>query len=65
MNKITIEVTIIDQYPFFKLIVKGPGNAVKADTAQYHIAASQFEPRVKQAFAEAIEQLCKPYKEKK
>lgn len=50
-----MEVVILDdKWPRLTVMVKEPGNQVRTNQAHYDIAASQFEPNVKDALARQI-----------
>jgi hypothetical protein len=53
MNK-SFTVTVIDQWPKLKLLVQADSNVREVHGVQYDIAASQFEPAVKDALNNAV-----------
>lgn len=60
-----IEVTIHLDWPYLILVANLPGGRVIKDKAVWHIAASQFAPKVQQAFQQTIDDLIKVEKEKR
>ena len=60
-----LNVSIIDEWPYFKIIVKLPNGRIIQDKAVWHIAASQFAPKVQQAFDEAMKELIETNKQRR
>ena len=56
MNQ-TFEVTVIDQWPSIKLLVKQGTRVQDVGPVQYDIAQSQFVPAVQDALRRAVEQI--------
>ena len=63
MNNLNI--SIINEWPFFKIIVNLPNGRVMTDKAVWHIAASQFAPKVQQAFDEAMKEIIEQNKKQR
>jgi hypothetical protein len=59
---ITFQVTVIDQWPKLKLMINNNGQVREVHPVQYDIAASQFEPAVKDALQKAVAQIIEPRK---
>jgi len=53
----SFEVTVIDEWPKLKLIVRRGPNVRTEGPFQYDIANSQFEPAVKDALRLAVESI--------
>jgi len=51
---LTFEVTVIDLWPKIKLLINQGGTVRTEGPYQYDIAASQFEPAVKEAMGKAV-----------
>lgn len=49
-----LDISIIEEWPFLKIIVNLPNGRVLQEKAVWHIAATQFMPKVQTAFQEAI-----------
>ena len=59
---ISFTVTVIDQFPKLKLLINQSGSVKEVHPVQYDIAASQFEPAVKDALHKAVTQIIEPRK---
>jgi hypothetical protein len=59
-----LNISIVEEWPYLKIIVKLPDNSILQDKAVWHIAASQFTPKVQLAFSKAIERIVEKHKEK-
>lgn len=53
----SFEVTVIDQWPNIKLLVKQGVGVRDEGPVQYDIAATQFEPAVKDALRKAVDNI--------
>lgn len=62
---LNMDVSIIDEWPYLKLIVKLPTGQILMDKAVWHTAATQFAPKVQQAFEKAVQELVKKNKERR
>lgn len=62
---LNMDVSIVDEWPYLKLIVKLPNGQVLTDKAVWHVAATQFAPKVQTAFEKAVQELVKKNKERR
>lgn len=53
------EVTVIDHFPKLKLLITTTDGFREEGPVQYDIAASQFEPAVKDTLRQAVERVIK------
>lgn len=59
MANTTFTVTVIDQWPKLKLLITRGPNVRNEGPYQYDIAASQFEPAVKDSLRLAVDEVVK------
>lgn len=60
-----MDISIIDKWPYLEIIVRLPDGQILKDRAVWHIAASQFSPKVQTAFTKAIEQIVETNKRRR
>ena len=58
-----IVITVVDKWPHIELIIEGPKN-IRTETSMYDIAVTQFEPLVKNAVMQIVQNIHQQRKER-